>query len=131
MAEPVTLAEIKTYLRIDGGEEDTLLAALIPIAREHCENYLNAGLPAEVPTPMKLALLVLVCHFYEQRAGEEGEARGWIGHGEMACESAAVVAVMEPCVKGSRLPPLLQGRGARRFPVGAAAAANGRAAGDG
>ena len=52
MAEPVTLAEIKTYLRIDGGEEDTLLAALIPIAREHCENYLNASLPAELPTPM-------------------------------------------------------------------------------
>ena len=71
MAEPVTLAEIKTYLRIDGEEEDTLLAALIPIAREHCENVLNASLPVEVPMPMKLALLVLICHFYEQRAGEE------------------------------------------------------------
>ena len=31
----------------------------------------SASLPAEVPTPMKLALLVLVCHFYEERAGEE------------------------------------------------------------
>ena len=68
--EPVSLQEVKTYLRIDGEEEDSLLAGLIPVAREHCENYLNASLPAEVPTPIKQALLILVAHFYEQRSGE-------------------------------------------------------------
>ena len=68
---PVSLAEIKLFLRIDGEEENSLLATFLAAAQEHTENYLNASLPAEVPTPMKLALLVLVCHFYEERAGEE------------------------------------------------------------
>lgn len=68
--EVVSVAETKAYLRIDGEEEDVLLAALIPVAREHCENYLNASLPAELPTPVKQALLILIGHFYEQRSGE-------------------------------------------------------------
>ena len=68
--EPVSLQEVKTYLRVDGEEEDTLLAGLIPVARQHCENYLNASLPTEVPTPVKQAQLLLISHFYEQRSGE-------------------------------------------------------------
>ncbi len=71
MAEPLTLTEIKEYLRIDGGEQDGLLAALLLAAMAHCENYLQASLPAEVPTPVKQALLILIGHFYEQRAGED------------------------------------------------------------
>lgn len=64
------MTEIKEYLRIDGEEENTLLAGLLLAAKEHCENYLQAGLSSEVPTPVKQALLILVGHFYEQRAGE-------------------------------------------------------------
>ena len=67
---PVSLAEIKLFLRIDGEEEDSLLATFLAAAQEHTENYLNASLPAEVPTPIKQALLILVAHFYEQRSGE-------------------------------------------------------------
>ena len=66
-----TLEEVKAYLRIDSEEEDSLLAGLLLAAKEHCENYLQAGLPSEVPTPVKQALLILVGHFYEQRAGED------------------------------------------------------------
>lgn len=36
-AEPLTLAEVKAHLRIDGAEEDALLASLIRAAREHLE----------------------------------------------------------------------------------------------
>lgn len=36
-AEPLTLAEVKAHLRLDGGDEDALLAALILTAREHLE----------------------------------------------------------------------------------------------
>lgn len=36
-AEPLTLAEVKAHLRLDGGDEDALLAALIRTAREHLE----------------------------------------------------------------------------------------------
>ena len=71
MAEAaLDLAAVNAFLRIDGEEEDSLLAGLIPVAREHCENYLNASLPTEVPTPVKQAQLLLISHFYEQRSGE-------------------------------------------------------------
>jgi len=71
MAEVLTLTEIKEYLRIDGEEEDSLLTALLLAAKEHCENYLQAPLSDEVPMPVKQALLILVGHLYEQRAGED------------------------------------------------------------
>ncbi len=70
MNEPVTLDEVKAYLRIDGEEEDSLLATLISVAKSHCEDYLQAGLPIDIPTPVKQAMLILVGHFYEQRGGE-------------------------------------------------------------
>ena len=71
MAEPLTLTEIKEYLRIDGEEENSLLTALLSAALSHSENYLQAPLPSETPTPIKQALLILIGHFYEQRAGED------------------------------------------------------------
>ena len=71
MAEPLTLTEIKEYLRIDGEEENSLLTALLSAAISHCENYLQAPLPGETATPVKQALLILIGHFYEQRAGED------------------------------------------------------------
>ena len=55
MAELLTLTEIKEYLRIDGEEEHSLLTALLSAAISHSENYLQAPLPAEVPTPVKQA----------------------------------------------------------------------------
>ena len=67
----VTVAEAKEYLRIDGEEEDTLLASLISVAAAHCEDYLQNALLNELPLPVKQAILILVAHFYEQRIGEE------------------------------------------------------------
>ncbi|RKE85517.1 head-tail connector protein [Rhizobium sp. AG855] len=37
LAEPLTLAEVKVHLRLDTDDEDTLLVALIAVAREHLE----------------------------------------------------------------------------------------------
>ena len=71
MAESLTLAEIKEYLRIDGEEENSLLTALLSAAISHSENYLQAPLLSETPTPVKQALLILIGHFYEQRVGED------------------------------------------------------------
>lgn len=36
-AEPLTLAEMKAHMRLDGDEEDALLTSLIKTAREHLE----------------------------------------------------------------------------------------------
>lgn len=41
-AEPISLAEFKAHLRIDGDDENTLLTSLIRVAREHLER--TAGL---------------------------------------------------------------------------------------
>ena len=71
MDEPVSVGEVKAYLRIDGEEDNILLATLLSVAKSHCEDYLQAPLPAEIPQPIKLAMLILIGHFYEQRAGED------------------------------------------------------------
>ena len=36
-AEPLTTAEAKTHLRVDGSDEDTYIASLVAAARETCE----------------------------------------------------------------------------------------------
>src|SRR3989338_876330 len=41
-AEPISLAELKAHLRLDGAEEDALLTSLTRTAREHLER--TAGL---------------------------------------------------------------------------------------
>ncbi|MGM9582163.1 MAG: head-tail connector protein [Phascolarctobacterium sp.] len=51
--EPVTLEEVKAYLRIDDDSEDVLLQALIKAAREYCENYQRV---AYFPRTMRLTL---------------------------------------------------------------------------
>src|SRR4051812_48755612 len=39
--EPLTLAEVKTFLRVDQGNDDNLIGALITAARQFCES--NTG----------------------------------------------------------------------------------------
>lgn len=40
-AEPLTLAEIKLFLRVDGSDEDSLIDTLTVVAREMAEKYLR------------------------------------------------------------------------------------------
>jgi len=37
--EPITLDEAKLHLKVDGDEENTLIASLVSAAREFCENF--------------------------------------------------------------------------------------------
>jgi uncharacterized phiE125 gp8 family phage protein len=43
-AEPLSLAELKAHLRIDGGEEDVVLVSLIRVARDHLERTTGLAL---------------------------------------------------------------------------------------
>lgn len=38
-SEPITASEVKAFLRIDGSDEDALIASLITVAREKAESY--------------------------------------------------------------------------------------------
>ena len=46
-AEPLTLAEVKAHLRVDGADEDALLTSLIRTAREHLERETGLWLIAQ------------------------------------------------------------------------------------
>jgi uncharacterized phiE125 gp8 family phage protein len=48
--EPWTLAEVKSYLKIDDSNEDTMLSILIKGARMMAESYLNQGLITQTVT---------------------------------------------------------------------------------
>jgi uncharacterized phiE125 gp8 family phage protein len=46
--DPVTLTEVKTYLRLDSTDFDSLLSSLIVAAREAIENYQNRAIYTQV-----------------------------------------------------------------------------------
>ena len=67
----VTLEEVKLYLRIDGDEEDALIADSISTAVEICEDILRYPLSEfeEIPAVVRQAVLYCVANLYEKREG--------------------------------------------------------------
>jgi len=65
----VSLEEAKLYLRVDGGEEDALIAALIETASELCEGVLRMSLEdfEEIPKSVNQAILYITAYLYEHR----------------------------------------------------------------
>jgi uncharacterized phage protein (predicted DNA packaging) len=69
----VTLAELKAHLRIESGEEDTLLSCLIQAAKAACEAFCMTTFDDPVPEPTRLAVLLFCGHFYANReSGDKG-----------------------------------------------------------
>ena len=46
-SESITTAEAKLHLRVDGSDDDTIIAALITAAREQCEHELGRGIGSQ------------------------------------------------------------------------------------
>ncbi len=65
----LTLSEVKLHCRIDGTDEDSLLAAMIDAATASVGDYINAPEPldATAPAPVKAACLLLVGDLYSNR----------------------------------------------------------------
>ena len=67
----LSLEEVKLYLRIDGDEEDALIASFLDTAQELCEGVLRYPLTEfnKLPETVKQALLYAVAAMYEKREG--------------------------------------------------------------
>lgn len=65
----VSLEEAKLYLKVDGGEEDTLITSFILAAEEMCEGVLRYPLSEFEVTPdtLKHAVFYVVANMYERR----------------------------------------------------------------
>ena len=79
VTEPITLADAKTYLRVDDSTEDDLISMLISAARQYAERHENRLLVARTVedvaetdyyTPGELekaAMFLFIGHLYEHR----------------------------------------------------------------
>ena len=64
----ISLSEAKTHLRIEHDEEDEYLTGLIRQAQAAAEDYCRVTFPDEdPPEPVRLALLLFVGFYYENR----------------------------------------------------------------
>ena len=63
----VTLDEVKAHLRIDQNAEDAYLESLIRQAQAVAEDYCRAPFSDEAPEPVRLAVLLFVSFYYENR----------------------------------------------------------------
>jgi uncharacterized phage protein (predicted DNA packaging) len=63
----VTVPEVKAHLRIQNDEEDEYLASLIEQAQAAAEDFCRVGFTDIVPPAVRLAVLLMVSHYYENR----------------------------------------------------------------
>ena len=63
----LTVAEVKTHLRIEDDEEDNYILTLIQQAQATAENYCRVQFDESVEEPVRLAVLLMVSYLYENR----------------------------------------------------------------
>ena len=63
----LSVEEVKTHLRIQHDEEDELISALIAQAQAVAEDYCRVQFSGTVPEPVRLAAMLMVGHYYENR----------------------------------------------------------------
>ena len=63
----VTIDEVKTHLRIQQDEEDGYISGLIVQAQAAAEDYCRVQFSDPAPEPVRLAVLLMVSHYYENR----------------------------------------------------------------
>ena len=63
----VTEDEVKVHMRIQHDEEDEYIGSLIAQAQAAAEDYCRVQFSDPAPEPVRLAVLLMVSHFYENR----------------------------------------------------------------
>ena len=59
--------EVKVHLRIQHNEEDEYIGSLIAQAQAAAEDYCRVQFSDPAPEPVRLAILLMVSHYYENR----------------------------------------------------------------
>lgn len=70
----VTVPELKTHLRIQHDEEDSLLESLLRQTEAVANDFCRMAFDEEVPEPVRLAVLLMASHFYEYRDSSDKAA---------------------------------------------------------
>jgi hypothetical protein len=80
MAQPVTVAEAKLFLRVEHDAEDGLIQTLVEAAQARVEGEVGLSLTSTSPAPLRLAILMLALRAYERGEVEMSVApvEGWI-----------------------------------------------------
>ena len=63
----LTIEEVKAHLRIQHDEEDELIEGFIAQAQAVAEDYCRVQFEDTAPEPVRLAVLMMVSHYYENR----------------------------------------------------------------
>ena len=63
----VTVDEAKTHLRIESDEENAFIESLIAQAQAAAEDFCRVTFSEPAPEPVRLAVLLMVAHYYENR----------------------------------------------------------------
>ena len=63
----VTVDEVNTHLRIEDDDEDMYLESLIAQAQAVAEDFCRTQFSEAAPEPVRLAVLLFVSHYYENR----------------------------------------------------------------
>ena len=70
----VTVSEVKTHLRIQYNEEDSYLEGLICQAQATAEDFCRVSFQEEAPEPVRLAVLLMVSFYHENRDNPDQQA---------------------------------------------------------
>ena len=63
----VTIDEVKAHLRIEDDDEDDYLESLIAQAQAVAEDFCRTQFSEAAPEPVRLAVLLFVSNYYENR----------------------------------------------------------------
>ena len=70
----VSVDELKSHLRIQHDEEDSLMESLLLQAQAAANDFCRTEYDTEAPEPVRLAVLLIASHFYENRDNSDKAA---------------------------------------------------------
>lgn len=70
----VSVDELKSHLRIQHDEEDSLLESLLLQTQAAANDFCRTEYDTEAPEPVRLAVLLMASHFYENRDNSDKAA---------------------------------------------------------